>query len=201
MKTFLYTLCFLLLVGCNAIKQKEKTTSSTHAETTERLNAQVQNSTQSFYSLSAKDSATTKLASVKTSQFLTSLQTLSLRNNGKCEDPGQTTYLTYRDGTGNEYSVPVNNNTELSFGSDKQSSVKVDSLVQENNALTLRLEDAAVKNDSLMAVSKELWNNLETTNESLSKYSKRPTIGAMLFWCLLSIVVYKIIEVQIKKLL
>lgn len=200
MKTYLLAL-LLFLTACNALKNKDKTKDKLQAETSQQVQNRENSTTTGSESYKIADSTVASFNQQSSTAVQSLIQSLSLKNTGKCTESGETAYMKFKDVSGAELSVPVNNNTDLSFSNSSE-------LQQENSAL--KMENTSIKTQTAkleteLKASKEtntkLQTKLKAANTELSTQTKTPTFWSYLFWCLVAVVVYKVGEIYVKKLI
>ena len=200
MKKLITIFFALTILSCNAWKNKEKTKEKQTSESTLQVRAASSYSQDQSGRHQSSDSTAGVVSAIGSVSMQRILQTLKLKSSGKCTDT-TTSFLRYRDASGAELSVPVSSGTEFEFGNETNS---------ENDKFNLKMENISIKkeNDSLRVLIKSAsQTNIksEIKDKNLTNLvnteTKSPTFWSYLFWCLLSIVAFKIIEIYVKKLI
>lgn len=159
-----HLLILLLLISCGT-RTKTKTTDKveTKTEINDKTNVNTKVETEVKAKIEVKDKVKTE---VKTEAMaLQSIQNLSLKNSGKCQDPGAVRYLSYTDKNGSKMEIPVDNNTELNFGNESN-------FKQENQILKSENETLKTENTSLSTRFKEVLNQNKTLSENVEILQK-----------------------------
>lgn len=149
-----YLLILLLLLSCGS-RTKTKTTDKTKVETEHDTNIKA--------IIGFENKAKTEMETEVTA--LQSIQNLSLKNSGKCQDAGVVRFLSFTDKNGSKLEVPVDNNTELNFGNETN-------FKQENQILKSKNESLKSENINLSTRFKEVLNQNKTLTEK-AKSSKK----------------------------
>ena len=130
---------------------------------------------------------------------IATLQNFSLKNNGKCTDPGPTRYVHFTDVLGNKTSIPVNDNTDLNFGNKSQIKKEVESLKTEN--FNLKKENETLKKDKEAFTTKEeaQKSNIRVKASRTDVETEKYPFWSFIVVGVLSIVVWEIIKRKLIK--
>lgn len=196
-KLLLLFLLLLLVSGCGVTKQKQKEKSQTELEeiikATENLD--VKENTVSNKAVSDSTNSITNFT-VDRSKAAT-LQNFSLKNNGRCTDPGTIRYLNFTDALGNKTSIPVNDNTDLNFNSESEFKKEIENLKIE--VTNLKKENETLKKENQTHIAKEVSQKTKIkakTGKTNTETEKRS------FWAFILVGVLSIIAWEfIKKLI
>ncbi|MGC4130237.1 MAG: hypothetical protein QM564_11940 [Bergeyella sp.] len=112
-----------------------------------------------------------------------SKQSISLKNNGKCDETTETRNVLIEDKHGNKMTIPVNNNSELNINSEsqfrqenKELKSEIDSLHKSNSQLALKYDSIAKRNSTI--------ENIQTLKNSI-KGKETEKKGLQWYWWLL----------------
>lgn len=201
MKKLLLIFLLLFSVGCTVSKTKSKTKDKLEISEQTKIseNTTVKSSTDVKNAVS--DSSGSKSNYNIDRNHSSALQNFSLKNNGKCSDPGPTRYVQFTDALGNRSTIPVNDNTDLNFENITELKKEVESLQQENANLVK--SNKTFKNQ--VDVSEKKISDQNKLIKSLSMKSdihkdKNPfSLYALIIVC--TVVVWELLKKLIKKYL
>lgn len=199
MKNLLMLLLLLLMGSCTVSKHKMKDkndTSITNEVQSNEKNSVKENSVQqNNRSDSTASNANYNIDRSKTA----TLQNFSLKNNAKCADPGSTRYVQFTDVLGNKTSIPVNDNTDLNFGSESEIKKEVESLKTEN--FNLKKENETLKKDKEAFTTKEeaQKSNIRVKASKTDVETEKYPFWSFIVVGVLSIVVWETIKKLIFK--
>lgn len=159
-----YLLILLLLLSCGT-REKIKITDKAEAkiETTDKTKVETGEETEVKAKIEVKDKA--EIEEKTEIKALQSIQNLSLKNSGKCQEAGTVRFLSFTDKNGSKLEVPVDNNTELNFGNESN-------FKQENQTLKSENESLKTENTSLSTRFKEVLNQNKTLSENVKVLQK-----------------------------
>lgn len=144
MKNLLMLFLFLF-IGCTLSKHKTKAKNDTsitnEVHRSEKSSVKENTTQQKSLSDSTVFNANYNIDRIKTA----TLQNFSLKNNGRCADPGSIRIIQFTDVLGNKTSIPVNDNTDLSFGSESEINKEIEAYKTE--VVKLKKENETLKQD------------------------------------------------------
>lgn len=191
----------LMLLSCGVTKDKIKTKSETKETQVMAVNTNKSVKKNLDSTKNLKDSTVENRSWSTVKADLSVLQNFTLRNSGKCDNAGETRFVSFTDAAGNKTNIPVNNNTELNFGTSTDFKKQIETLKielsvvkAENTALRAKIESNAV-------INQKSSRNQSASNASTNVKTKKSSLPSFAFVGLLSIVVYELIRQLIKKLI
>lgn len=125
---------------------------------------------------------------------IATLQNFSLKNNGKCAGPGSTRYVQFTDVLGNKTSIPVNDNTDLNFGSESEIKKEVESLKIENINLKKQIETLKKDKEALTAKQESQKSNIKVKVSKTDVETEKYPFWSFIVVGVLSIVFWEIIK-------
>lgn len=130
-----------------------------------------------------------------------SIQSLVLKNTGKCVDPGTVRYLNFTAKDGSKIEVPVDNNTELAFGNESNFKQEIQFLKTENE--TLKTENNVLKKHfkEVLNQNESLTKTIETSTKSNHVKSDRTSWATWLWFGIAIIAFWEFAKSLIKKYL
>lgn len=199
MRNLLLLFLLLFIAGCtvNKHKNKEKNDTSIHNEVQSNEKSSVKEN--SVQNKKISDS-TTSNAKYNIDRSKTAvLQNFSLKNNGKCADPGSTRYVQFTDVLGNKTSIPVNDNTDLDFRSESEMKKEIESLKTE--LFNLKKENETLKKDKKSLTSKKAAqkSDIRTKNSKTDIKTEKHSFWNFILVGVLFIIVWETIKGIIKK--
>lgn len=192
-------LLLLLFIGsCTVSKHKTKdkndTSITNEVQSNEKSSVKENSVQQNNRSDSTASNANYNIDRSKTA----TLQNFSLKNNGKCADPGSTRFVQFTDVLGNKTSIPVNDNTDLNFGSESEIKKEVESLKTENVNLKKEIETLKKDKESLTVKEVDQKSNIRVKASKVDTETENRSLWAFVLVGILSIIVWEFIKKLIK---
>lgn len=199
MKNLIILLSVLLIGSCTVSKQKKKdkndTSITNEVQSNEKSSVKENSVQQNNRSDSTASNANYNIDRSKTA----TLQNFSLKNNGKCADPGSTRYVQFTDVLGNKTSIPVNDNTDLNFGSESEIKKEVESLKTENVNLKKEIETLKKDKQALTIKQATQISNIRVKASKTDVQTEKHSFWSFILVGVLFIVVWETIKGIIKK--
>ncbi|PWN62322.1 hypothetical protein [Chryseobacterium oncorhynchi] len=199
MKKLLLLFVLLILVGgCGVTKHKQKGKTQTELEeglkTIEKTDVKENITSQKRVSDSINSISNYAVDRSKAA----TLQNFSLKNNGRCTDPGTIRYLNFTDALGNKTSIPVNDNTDLNFNSETEFKKEIETLKIEITNLKKENETLKKENKTLTAKEVDKKSKINTKTSNTKTETEKRSFWAFILVGVLSIVVWEIIRRKFK---
>ncbi|QDP85181.1 hypothetical protein FNJ88_06240 [Chryseobacterium sp. SNU WT5] len=201
MKKLLIILLLMMLYSCSIIKNKNKQKQLTELNSQTTTQTELSNKNQEVENSSFSDSTVHKSQYNGAKSLFANSQNFNLTNNGKCSDPGAVRFVQVTDSHGNQTSIPVNDNTDLQFGSQSK-------LETENSTLKIENSSLIKENDSIKKDNETLQStNINQSAELISKYleldlkTKSSPLSAFIWMGVLSVIAWELLKFYFKKLI
>lgn len=200
MKKLLFLLLLILLIGsCTVSKHKTKEKNDTSI-TNEIQNSETSSIKDKSIRQNNRSDSTASNANYNIDRSKTAtLQNFSLKNNGKCTDPGSTRYVHFIDVLGNKTSIPVNDNTDLNFVSESEMKKEVESVKTENVNLKKEIETLKKDKQALTVKQAAQKSNIRVKASKTDVETEKYSFWSFILVGVLFIVVWETIKGIIKK--
>ena len=190
-----------MLLSCGVTKDKTKTKSQFESDQQSTLDFKSNINTTIDSVGSKKDSTVVKTSSSNVKADISVLQNFTLKNSGKCENGGQTRFVSFTDATGNKTSIPVNDNTELNFDNSTDFKKQIETLTVENTSLKKENSSLKTKLESASETKASSEKKESSSDDSTNVKTEKSSFSSYAFFVLLGIVVYELLKQFIKKLI
>lgn len=191
----------LLLLGCATNKQKIKEKQESSSSLVSNTRVKSDEKTTVAKKETKKDSISKNSNYNIERNQLFAAQNFQLKNNGKCADPGILRNVEFTDALGNKTSIPVNDNTELSFHNETELKKEVESLKIENKQLSETVTETQSKYEKALSQNEELKQKNYSKSSNTNTKTESSTIWQFILCGVLSIVVWSLIKKLIKNYL
>jgi len=181
----------LLLFSCGVTKEKSKQKNSTEAEISSK--SELQNNNNGSVNLNSTKNTLTE-SSVQNDfekNKLLSNQNFVLKSNGKCAEPGAIRNVQFTDKAGNTTTIPVNDNTELSFGNQSEESKELASLKEDKRVLTNEKNDLQHRYDNSTKLLAEAQEKVKKQFSDINSKTKKNTFWQFVLCAVLAVVVWE----------
>lgn len=137
----------LLFFSCTTSKQKSRQKNEEQTEQQIKTSGETQRSgTVNVASTKNSLSESSVQSDFAKNQLITN-QNFTLKQNGKCADPGTVRNVQFTDKAGNTTTIQVNDNTELNFGNQSEESKEIATLKEDKKTLESEKTDLQSKYD------------------------------------------------------
>ena len=198
-KLLLLFLLLLIVGGCGVTKHKQKEKAQMELEedlkTTEKTDVKENTSSQKSISDSTNSISNYAVDRSKAS----TLQNFSLKNNGRCQDPGTIRYINFTDALGNKTSIPVNDNTDLAFNSETEFKKVIETLKVE--ITNLKKENETLKKENKTRTAKDVSqkSKIKAKTSKTNTETEKHSFWAFILVGVLSVVLWETIKKLIFK--
>lgn len=193
MKTILIFLS-LLLVSCGISKDKLKQKKELNFTEKSKQKTELQQSENTVSSVAVKKLFTSSVLQNKEQEKFLQTQNFQLKNNGKCSDPGTTRNVEFTDALGNKTKIPINDNTELNFGSLTEIQKENETLKAENKQQSSEIQKLEKQFNETTKKLEKAEKQLKERSVDVETKTKKNPIGSYLFTVFASIVIWEVIR-------
>lgn len=201
MKKILLFLLLPLVGGCGVSKNKQKEKQLTEIEENLKVTNQGSVKENSDSRKNVSDSTASQSKYNIDRSLASALQNFSLKNNGKCGDPGITRFVQFSDALGNKTAIPVNDNTDLDFHNETDLKKEIEILKTEKLTVKKENEKLVKSNESLSNQVNELSTKLKAKSTKSDTKTEKNSFSSFALIAVLAIVVWEILKKLIKKYL
>lgn len=194
-------ICLLMMLYSCSItknKNKQKQQSESVSKTEIQTKSEVKNQEMEYSSF--LDSTTQKTQFNGAKSLFTTGQNFNLTNNGKCADPGAVRFVQMTDSQGNQTSIPVNDNTDLNFGSVTKLETEISDLKIENSSLIKSNDSIKKNNESLQTANINQSKELISKSLELDLKTKSSPLSAFIWFGVLLLIAWELLKFYFKKL-
>lgn len=189
----------LLITSCTVSKQKMKDKNDTSITNEVQSNEKSSVKENSLQENNKSDSTVSNTNYNIDRSKTATLQSFSLKNNGKCADPGSTRYVHFTDVLGNKTLIPVNDNTDLNFGNELEIKKEVESLKTENVNLKKEIETLKKDKEALTAKQAAQKSNIRVKASKTDVETKKHSFWSFILVGVLFIMAWELIKKLTKK--
>lgn len=200
MKKLLIILLLMMLYSCSIMKNKNKQKQLTESNLQTTTQTDLSTKNQEMENSSFSDSTVHRSQYDGAKSLFANSQNFNLTNNGKCGDPGVVRFVQVTDSHGNQTSIPVNDNTDLQFGSESKLETENSNLKIENSSLVKENDSIKKDNETLQSTNINQSAELISKSLELDLKTKSSPLSAFIWFGVLLLIAWELLKFYFKKL-